>query len=83
MNKHRPQPGPKVRRGLVIFYIICALLVLLDLTGLRHGESDFDGWWGFYAVYGFIACAILVITATWLRKLIMRGEDYYRRHEDD
>lgn len=31
-----------------------------------------------YAVYGFTACVILVLLGIVLRRLVMRGEDYYR-----
>jgi hypothetical protein len=31
----------------------------------------------FYCFYGFIACTVLVICATQLRKVLMRREDYY------
>jgi hypothetical protein len=40
------------------------------------------GWeslWGFYAVYGFAACVLLVLLAKQLRKLLKRPEDYYDR----
>ena len=32
-----------------------------------------------YAVYGFTACVILVLLGLLLRRLVMRGEDYYHR----
>lgn len=32
---------------------------------------------GFYCLYGFVACTVLVICATQLRKILMRREDYY------
>ena len=31
----------------------------------------------FYCMYGFVACTLLVIAATQLRKVLMRREDYY------
>jgi hypothetical protein len=31
----------------------------------------------FYAVYGFVACVLLVLIAKEMRKVIMRKEDYY------
>ena len=32
---------------------------------------------GFYGVFGFVACALLVLAAKALRRLLMRPEDYY------
>ncbi|MDA0789817.1 MAG: hypothetical protein O2780_10220 [Proteobacteria bacterium] len=80
---HKPHPGPRVRRGLQVFYGICAMLLLLDIAGLRHAESAIDGFWGFYSLYGFVACVVLVLIARWMRRFLMRDEDYYRRHEHD
>lgn len=31
-----------------------------------------------YAIYGFVACVLLVLLGILLRKLVMRGEDYYQ-----
>jgi hypothetical protein len=30
-----------------------------------------------YAIYGFVACVILVLLGIVLRRLVMRGENYY------
>lgn len=35
-----------------------------------------------YAVYGFVACVILVLLGIVLRKIVMRGEDYYGGNDD-
>jgi hypothetical protein len=32
---------------------------------------------GFYSVYGFVACVLLVLLAKEMRKLLIRKEDYY------
>lgn len=31
-----------------------------------------------YAIYGFVACVVLVLLGIVLRRLVMRGENYYR-----
>lgn len=68
--------GPRLKRGLKIFFVLCALVTALDLFVHKHG----DHWWnffGFYSLYGFVACAILVILAKGMRTFLMRKEDYY------
>ncbi len=68
--------SPRLRKWLKLFFIACAALTLLDLVVQKHG----DHWWnlfGFHALYGFVACVILVLIATWMRKPLMRAEDYY------
>lgn len=72
----RPENVTRLYRGL---WIAGALLALLDLLVHRHAEAAFDGWFGFYAVYGFVACVTLVLAAKVLRRVMMRPEDYYDR----
>lgn len=59
-------------------YGLCAVLILLDLLIHRHAETSFDGNFGFYGAYGFIASAVLVVVARFvLRPIVKRPEDYY------
>ena len=68
-----------VRRIYIGLWLAGAGLALLDLVIHRHAETQFDAWFGFYAFYGFVACVALVLAAKLLRRLVMRGEDYYDR----
>jgi membrane protein YdbS with pleckstrin-like domain len=68
-----------VRRLLWILYLACALLLAADLFIHRHAEHGWEPLWGFYALYGFVACVLLVLLAKQLRKLLKRREDYYDR----
>jgi hypothetical protein len=70
--------NPKnVSRLLVGFYVICGILLLLDFILHRHINHGWEQLPGFYAIYGFVACVLLVLIAKRMRKLIMRKEDYY------
>lgn len=60
-------------------YAVCALLILADVIGDRHGPFAIEHLFGFYGVFGFVACVGLVLAAKELRKLIMRPENYYDR----
>ena len=62
---------------LRIFYAICGLLLLADIVVHRHTIHSWEDIFGFYTIYGFIACVVLVLTATQMRKILMRDEDYY------
>jgi uncharacterized membrane protein len=66
-----------VKRVLYILYGCCALLLILDFVIHRHVIHSWENLWGFYPIYGFVGCVILVIVATWMRNFIMRDEDYY------
>ena len=56
---------------------ICVLVVLADFGYEKHGHYRFEEIPGFHAAFGFVSFVFLVLTATQLRKVIMRSEDYY------
>ena len=58
-------------------WAVGTLLLVADLVIHRHEGVWFAGWFGFYAIYGFLACVALVLTAKALRRVLMRDEDYY------
>ena len=58
-------------------WVVGTLLLVADLLIHRHEGVRFAGLFGFYAIYGFLACVALVLTAKALRRLLMRDEDYY------
>ena len=62
---------------LRIFYFLSVVLVLADFIVHRHIMTDMEKIPTFYAAYGFIACTILVLIATQMRKWLMRDEEYY------
>jgi len=77
-----------LKKLLRIFFISCGFMILLDLlfvTHLLHKHLSFkddhpfapEGWFGFYSLYGLLACVVLVLIAKQLRKVLMRSEDYY------
>ena len=87
-----------VNKIITVFFIICAVLLLVDVldpiglwTFKHHAAGDgahvdapryhygIEGWYGFYGIYGFVCCVALVLAAKVLRKIVMRGEDYYDR----
>ena len=62
----------------------CGVLLLLDLVvlhlfgGEHHAHLHLENGIWFYAVYGFVSYALLVLIAKHLlRPAIMRDEDYY------
>jgi len=63
-----------VVRGLLA---ACVILFGLDAVLHRHVAHPWEAWFGFYAIYGFVACVLLVLLAKEMRKLVMRDEDYY------
>ena len=62
---------------LRLFYAIFARLFVVDFVFHRHISQPWENTWGFYALFGFIACVVLVLVAKEMRKIVMRKEDYY------
>ena len=72
----RSENVTKLYRGL---WLTGIALLALDLFLHKHEEFDFAAWFGFYGVFGFVACVVLVLIAKNLRRVLMRSEDYYER----
>lgn len=66
-----------IQMMLRVFYVLCALLVLVDFVVHRHIYHDWENIPAFYAIYGFIGCVVLVLIAKAMRKVLMKEEDYY------
>ena len=66
-----------VRRLLWLLYAACGIALAADFVVHRHIDHPWEGLFGFYALYGFVACVVLVLAATQLRKVLMRREDHY------
>ena len=56
---------------------IALLLVVSEFLIHRHGEFAFEDMYFFPAIYGFLAFLFIVQVGKFLRRLIMRSEDYY------
>jgi Na+/glutamate symporter len=76
-KKHLFDDPRNVDRLLKGFYVICIVLVIVDFVVHRHTEMAWEEIPAFYAIYGFVACVVLVLLAKLMRKVVMRKEDYY------
>ena len=82
---------PSSRRLLwKLLYGACILSVLAEIPLIvlhkRHGhfgDHSIDGWWFFYALLGFIACALMIIGAKWLGFGLKRPDNYYGEPEEN
>lgn len=65
-----------------IYYLllaVCLLLIPADLVYEKHAHFGFEGWFGFYGFFGFVVFVFVVLVGAQLRRILMRGEDYYDR----
>jgi len=66
-----------VKRLIHSLYACCGVLFLLDFLIHRHTVHPWEKLWGFYPLYGFVGCVVLVLVAKWMRRIVMRPPDYY------
>lgn len=67
-----------VRILLGSFYVSLLILLIIEVFVHKHPHFSWEAWPEFYAVYGFVACVVLVVAAKYiLRPLVKRREDYY------
>jgi len=76
-KKHMFDNPRNIKRVIYGLYIVCGLSVFAEFFIHRHVDHPWEALFGFYSLYGFVACVILVLVAKELRKMIMRSEDYY------
>jgi membrane protein YdbS with pleckstrin-like domain len=80
-ENHRFNKPRNVRRMLWWLVAVCGLLFAADFIYHRHIVHPWEELWGFYAIYGFVSCVVLVLVAKQMRKLLMRDEEYYERDD--
>ena len=66
-----------IRKLWIMLYIICGLTVLPDFFTHRHPHFGFDGFWGFYALLGFVSCAVLILFSKLVGLALKAKEGYY------
>jgi hypothetical protein len=64
-----------------IAYGVLVLLVIVDFIIPRHEIHFFgDKIPGFWSLFGFIACVLIIVVSKWLgHHWLMKDEDYYDR----
>ena len=68
------------RNGKKIYwavFAICAALLVVDLVYHKKAEIGVDGYFGFYAAFGFFGCVAAILVARVFGGIVRRGEDFY------
>ncbi|MEX1197253.1 MAG: hypothetical protein WEB57_05270 [Pseudohongiellaceae bacterium] len=66
-----------IRRLWWIFGAVLALTVLAQLPVEVHDYFGVDGWFAFYALFGFLSCVAMVVFAKLLGYVLKRPDSYY------
>ena len=72
-----------IRKLWWVFSAVLALTVAAQLFIYVKGYFRVDSWFGFGAVFGFLACLAMVLFAKGLGFFLKRDEDYYADGDDD
>ena len=69
---------PESKRTLWVWlYAVCGLLVVPDFFTHRHEYFGFDGSFAFFALLGFVSCAVLILFSKLVGLVLKAREDYY------
>ena len=66
-----------IRKLWIMLYAVCGLLVVPDFFTHRHVYFGFDGWFAFYALLGFVSCALLILFSKLVALWLKAKENYY------
>jgi len=66
-----------------VFSTVLAISVAAQLVFKVKGYFGVDSWFGFGAIYGFLACLAMVLVAKALGWVLKRPADYYHEQHDD
>ena len=66
-----------IRALWILLYAVCGLTLVPELFIDRHVYFGIDHFFSFFAVLGFIACALLILFAKGLGFMLKKDEDYY------
>jgi hypothetical protein len=71
----RPENIKKLK---IAFGIVLAVLTALDFVIHKHTHFSMENIPGFYVLFGFLSCVVIIAVSKTVGKLwLTRGEDYY------
>lgn len=88
-HNHSSKPGwadnpTFIRVFIGVLVVSCVLAALAGFVpAFQNPKPHFEqeNWKVFFAIYGFVAFAFIVLAGQHLRKLVGRKEDYYEERE--
>ncbi len=76
-DKHWLVRRHSIKKLWVLFVVILAVTVLLQLPVPLHGNFGIDSWLAFPAAYGFLGCVAMSFFAKILAIFLKRKDTYY------
>ncbi len=66
-----------VKRVIYGIFAVSGISLAAEFFVNRYVDHPWEGLFGFYGIFGFVACVLLVLIAKEMRKVLMRKDDYY------
>ena len=67
-----------VRLCCVVLALVVALAAIPAIIDKQEAHTDIEHWPGFWAIFGFVGCVLIIIVSKWFGHAgIMVREDYY------
>lgn len=66
-----------INRLWIVFTVVLAALVLMDLIIEHHPYFGLEGTFGFGAWFGFVSCVALIVFAKAVSFILKRADTYY------
>lgn len=83
MNRSHWLDDPRnVKRLWRAFLIVLGLTVVAEFFVHLHPAFAIEGIFGFNALFGFVACAVMILGSKGLAALIKRPDTYYTEEEE-
>lgn len=88
MEERQPIPAQSIssktiKRLWIVFGAVLAATVLAEIWIPGEPHFEIERLFAFAAVFGFLACAAMIVAAKALGRLLKRPQDYYREHGDE
>ena len=79
MERHWLTRPETIRKLWALFIAVLAAVVLAELLVPREAHFDVERLFGFYALFGFVACAVLIVAGQGHRRLSQASRHLLRR----
>jgi TRAP-type C4-dicarboxylate transport system permease small subunit len=67
-----------VRLCCVVLALVVVLAAIPGIVDKQEAHTGIEDWPGFWAVFGFVGCVLIIIVSKWFGHAgIMTREDYY------
>jgi len=76
-DKHWLVRKATIRKLWIGGSILLVIVALLDLVVNKYVHFGPEAWFGFFSIYGFVACVAMVVGAKVLGIFLKRSDTYY------